>query len=251
MYNKDKWIDFERFLVTYTVEKRNNEVENKRTLGVFNGLVSSIRNQLWRSSLNYFNTTIERKRTELISNTLITKIFNSSTLGTINYRLTKVTFDRKYFDILANQAFEEQWMGNSLPQGSMPYAYCFGSGNSCDGYYCSQISVKSGGSDHLVIVKDSNGSVARHGYVKSGLTLTFNVFNGTYQVFFVSGVGWNPNKIMTFSLCGKLKGGFATEESVTKGSLIYLNNQIMTYELTLRQDGNFSAQSSSVDEAFR
>lgn len=40
------------------------------------------------------------------------------------------------------KAIYNKHINNSLRTGSKPYAYCFGSSNSCDGYGCSQIKVK-------------------------------------------------------------------------------------------------------------
>ncbi|MFN6390014.1 MAG: hypothetical protein ACK4YG_06065, partial [Bacteroidota bacterium] len=67
---------------------------------------------------------------------------------------------------------------------------------------------------------------------------------------FYSGTGWNPNKQMPSSSCSYLKGGFVSNEDVTKDNYINLYSQIMTYELILQQQGNFSTKPSSKNEAF-
>ncbi len=48
-------------------------------------------------------------------------------------------------------------------------------------------------------------------------------------VFFYSGTGWNPNKQMPSSSCNSLRGGFVSNESVTKDNYINLYNQIMIW----------------------
>lgn len=133
----------------------------------------------------------------------------------------------------------------------MPYSSCYGSSNYCSDWSCSKIKVITGGSgDVLVTIKNSYGKVVRHAYIKGGNSFTFNVPDGSYQVFFYSGTGWNPNKQMPSSSCSYLKGGFVSNESVTKDNYINLYSQIMTYELILQQQGNFSTKPSSKNEAF-
>jgi hypothetical protein len=55
---------------------------------------------------------------------------------------------------------------------------------------------------------------------------------------------------MPSSSCSYLKGGFVSNEDVTKDNYINLYSQIMTYELILQQQGNFSTKPSSKNEAF-
>ncbi len=142
------------------------------------------------------------------------------------------------------------YIDNSLRTGTTPYSYCFGSNGNCNGYGCSKIKVITPhNSDVLVIIKKS-GKVYRHAYIKSNSSYTFECANGTYQPFFYYGKGWNPNKFMKETDCGTLKGGFITDELFGKDSPQYLSNNILTYELILQQDGNFSTIPSSINEAF-
>jgi hypothetical protein len=101
----------------------------------------------------------------------------------------------------------------------------------------------------LVTIK-SNGKVYRHAYIAANSNYTFEVPNGTYQVFFYYGKGWYPEKFMKNTSCGVLKGGFVADELFSKGSPRVLNNNILSYELILQRNGNFRASPSSASEAF-
>ncbi len=141
------------------------------------------------------------------------------------------------------------YANNSLATGNKPWAYCYGSYNQCGGYDCSEIQVKSGGSDVVVTIKDGKGEVVRHAYIKRHSTYTFNLPNGRYQPFFYYGKGWNPEKEMKQVACGMLKGGFISGEHVGKDDLQFLNNNILTYTLVETTFGNFNTQPSSTSEA--
>ena len=148
------------------------------------------------------------------------------------------------------KAIYDRYINNSLRTGATPYAYCFGSNNSCSSYGCSQIKVTTPvNSDVLVTIK-KNGKVYRHAYINSNSSYTFDFPNGTYQTYFYYGKGWNPNKVMKKTDCGTLKGGFITSEHFGKDNLQTLNNNILEYELILQQNGNFSTKPSNPEEAF-
>ena len=52
-------------------------------------------------------------------------------------------------------------------------------------------------------------------------------------------------------MSGKVRGGFIKSEAFSKdGSPSYLENQILSYELTMQQNGNFQTSSSSEGEMF-
>ena len=148
------------------------------------------------------------------------------------------------------QAIYDRYINNSLRTGSKPYAYCFGSNNSCDGYGCSQIKVRTPSNSDVLVTIKKNGKVYRHAYINSGSSYTFNISNGKYQTFFYYGKGWNPKKFMKNTTCGKLKGGFIESEHFGKDKQQYLTNSILSYELILQQNGNFSTKPSNSDEAF-
>ena len=250
-YNNDAWMEFEKFMTVYSSDLNAAEAQNKRAETEFNNKVTTIKQSLKNGVKNYFETRITNTRSEILSTETVIKTFDSPTLGIISYDLTKTSFKPQVFQSAVDDAFEEQWKINSLITGSMPYASCYGSMNSCAGFGCSQIKVITGGSgDVLVSIKNKSGRVVRHAYIKGGYSYTFNLMDGSYQVFFYSGIGWNPNKQMPSSSCNYLKGGFVSNESVSKDNYINLNSQIMTYNLILQQQGNFSTKPSSINEAF-
>lgn len=144
----------------------------------------------------------------------------------------------------------DKYINNSLPNGSTPYAYCYGGNKRCSEYGCSQIKVKTPyNSDVLVTIKN-NEVVVRHAYIKAGNSYAFEIPNGTYQPFFYYGKGWNPDKFMKNTSCGELKGGFVSDELFGKDTPQSLKNNILEYELILQQNGNFSTQPSNQNEAF-
>lgn len=92
-------------------------------------------------------------------------------------------------------------------------------------------------------------SVVKHAYIGPSSSYTFELLDGTYQVFFYYGSGWDSNKAMKSSNCNSIRGGFKTQESVSKGDPITLKGNIMEYTLTRSTLGNFSPKSSNLDEA--
>lgn len=250
-FNEKAWKEFENFMTSYDSEIKFAEIQNKKVETEYTQNVSSTKNSLKSSVINYFNDKLSYNKSQILTTESESKNFNSATLGMITYNITKSKFNKQAFQNVADEAFEEQWKYNSLGTGSMPYSSCYGSSNYCNDWSCSQIKVITGGSgDVLVTIKNSNGKVVRHAYIKGGHTFTFSVPDGSYQVFFYSGTGWNPNKPMPSSSCNSLKGGFVSNEDVTKDNYINLYSQIMTYELILQQQGNFSTKPSSKNEAF-
>ena len=144
------------------------------------------------------------------------------------------------------KAIYDKYINNSLRTGVTPYSQYYGKNSTCDDYGCSQIKVRTSNSDVIVTVK-KNGSVVRHAYINSGSSFTFSFPNGTYQIFFYYGKGWNPEKGMKG---GEMKGGFITNEIFGKDDPQYLSNNILEYELILQENGNFSTRPSNPEEAF-
>lgn len=245
------WNEFSDFMTSFDSESKGIELQNSQVEKEFSSFVANTRSQLNSGATSFFNNLLDNKRSQILTQQSEQRSYNSAALGQINYALTRSKFDQESFQSVANEAFEEQWKYNSLSTGAMPYSYCYGSSNYCSEYSCSKISVITGGSnDVLVTIKNVNGNVVRHGYINGGSSLTFNVPDGQYQVFFYSGNGWNPNKFMTTTTCGSLRGGFVSGENFTKDNYISLYSQIMTYELILQENGNLSTQPSSMSEAF-
>ena len=138
---------------------------------------------------------------------------------------------------------ENPYYNNSLNTGSSPYtSYNISASDE------SQISVSTSSNSNcdVVVIIKNGGEIARNAYIKSGGSYTFYIPNGTYQVFFYGGKGWNPNK----SMPGGLTGGFVANESYSKDSPVNLNYQELTYELIPQPNGNFSTQQSSASEIF-
>lgn len=137
---------------------------------------------------------------------------------------------------------DDPYIDNSLSTGAQPYE--------CGNLHgdASSIEVRTSGSsecDVVVIVKRS-GRMVRNAYIKAGGSYKFNLPNGTYQVFFYGGSGWNPNKTMP----NGQDGGFVANESYSKDEPVSLNYQGLEYELIPQQDGNFSTEQSSASEIF-
>ena len=141
---------------------------------------------------------------------------------------------------------------NSLSNGSQPYAKWYGKNSYYDDYTPhSEIIVKAPyNSDVIAIVRynNQNGRVAGHCYIQADNSATIYLKNGyDYQTFFYYGKGWYPEKEMK----NGLKGGFIKGETFSKdGSSSHLNNEILTYELTLQMNGNFQTSSSNENEIF-
>ena len=142
------------------------------------------------------------------------------------------------------QEIYNKYINNSLRSGSQPYAKYYGRNNSCNDFGCSQIKVATSNSDVIVTIK-KNDRVVRHAYIQAGDRYTFSFPDGVYQVFFYYGKGWNPEKEIKG---GTMRGGFIAEEDFGKDDPQSLINSVLTYELILQENGNFSTRSSNLDE---
>ena len=151
-----------------------------------------------------------------------------------------------------NKKTKRETVYNRPWQGSQLYSDCFGPNAYCSGTGCSQVKVKGPiDSDVLVTIKskDFNDIVFSHAYIRSNKTHTFDLDNGTYQVFFYYGKDWDYRKIIEGTFCD-LKGGFSSSEVFGKDVPQYLYNNILTYELILQRNGNFSTKKSNPKEVF-
>jgi hypothetical protein len=194
----------------------------------FQYLFSSTQSNLNADGKRYFNDRISNQKSAIIISDSVEFVFNSVILGDIKYKLEKLSLDMEKYSSVEEYALEEQYRNFSLATGAMPYYACYGSYNSCDSWYCSEIVVENGGNDVLVLIKDRNDDVVRHAYINGGHRYTFNISNGSYIVYFYSGQGWNPRKVISGANCN-LHGGFISNENVTKGSYENLQNQQLTY----------------------
>ena len=147
---------------------------------------------------------------------------------------------------------EYAYGNNSLINGAQPYAQWYGKNRYYDDYTPhSEVRVQAPyNSDVIAIVRynNHNGNVAGHRYIKANHSATIYLRNGyNYQTFFYYGTGWYPDKEMK----NGIKGGFIKGEAFSKdGSASYLEDNILTYELTLQTNGNFHTSSSNEGEMF-
>ena len=246
--NSTAFKEFREFLSKVKEDKYSYQKQSEKSTARLKILARKANNSLTSSGRKM----LERQMgvTSFLSERNIYLVFKGDILGNINYSFPVNEFEENRFNSTLDNVYLEQYKDNSLRNGAKPYSYCFGSSNSCGGYDCSQIYVKTPyNSDVLVTIK-KNDKVYRHAYVKAGSSYTFNFSNGTYQAFFYYGKGWNPNKFMKNTSCGKLKGGFVSSEHFDKDNPQNLYNQILSYELIVQQNGNFSTKPSNKDEAF-
>jgi hypothetical protein len=147
------------------------------------------------------------------------------------------------------QELHNKYIDNSLHTGATPYSDFYGVNRSCSEYGCSQISVRTPSNSDVLVTVKKNDRVVRHAYIRANSSYTFELPDGTYQTFFYYGKGWNPEKTMKTTAKGVLKGGFVADETFGKDDLQTLNNDVLTYELILQQNGNFSTRPSNAEDA--
>ncbi len=249
IFNSAGWKEFENLLKFYNFKLNNAEIQNKINDEEYLSNVISAKNHFRINVIDYFDEVLSSRKSYVLNSENKTYEFNSPIFGLITFDLNETRFNKEEFQNIVDKALEEQWKNNSLGTGAMPYADCYGSYNNCD-LSCSSIKVKTGGSDVLVTIKDINQHLIRHAYINSGYSYSFEVPDGQYQVFFYSGSGWNPNKVMYSTFCGAFYGGFVANENFSKDNYISLFSQIMTYELILQKNGNLSTKQSSIQEVF-
>lgn len=148
-----------------------------------------------------------------------------------------------YENEVSSQVEEDSpYIDNRLQTGDSPYKNIRLSGNE------STIEVKTSAGDEndVVVIIKHNGKIVRNAYIQGGDSYQFSVPNGTYQVFFYGGKGWNPDKKMA----GGYTGGFITNESFSKDNAVTLDYQGLNYELIPQRNGNFNTELSSETEMF-
>lgn len=148
-----------------------------------------------------------------------------------------------YENEVSSQVEEDSpYIDNRLQTGDSPYKNIRLSGNE------STIEVKTSADDEndVVVIIKHNGKIVRNAYIQGGDSYQFSVPNGTYQVFFYGGKGWNPDKKMA----GGYTGGFITNESFSKDNAVTLDYQGLNYELIPQRNGNFNTELSSETEMF-
>ncbi len=136
----------------------------------------------------------------------------------------------------------------SLYTGAKPYRAYYGDNITTSGNH-SKIEVKAPENSDVVVLIKRYGEVVSHAYIAAYGSYTFYLPNGMYQPFFYYGKEWNSNKIIKSN--GKtLRGGFESRVTMGKDSPQSLQNNILTYELILQQNGNFSTTPTNENEMF-
>lgn len=138
----------------------------------------------------------------------------------------------------------EKYRGNQLANGAQPYSALYGK-NKQSG--TSEIIVTAPtNEDALVMVKNSNGKVLRHAYIRTGRSYTFHIPAGYYQVYFICGEDWCPEKEAPNG-----QKGFFLSSSTSKDDVQYIDDyQSLSYTLQSMVNGNFMPQNASSQEAF-
>ena len=239
-------VDFHAFVDQYLGAKKRIGKYNRGILEKYNskykiqtaGMNSSMRSKLKEKI----------KEKPLLTSNEVTEVFSGfkEGLGDISYSFNESEEDLTPLKGYVNEIYASYYASNSLYNGATPYKYCYGASNNG---YPSKVNIKSGNSDVIVTIK-KEGKVYRHAYIKANSNYTFKVADGSYNVYFYYGKGWNPKKFMKNTNCGRLVGGFVSNVSVGKDMYLSLNNQYMTYTLTSVKNGNFSPKTSSINEAF-
>jgi hypothetical protein len=143
----------------------------------------------------------------------------------------------------------DRYINNRLPTGDTPYETFYGGNRRCSSAGCSQITVQTPANSDVLVTIKKDGNVVRHAYIRAAGSYTFELPNGVYQPFFYYGKGWNPDKAMKETPNGTLKGGFVAEEAFGKDTPQALSDNILTYELILQKNGNFSTRPSNAQDA--
>ena len=147
--------------------------------------------------------------------------------------------------ISQQEAWLEQYRGNSLKNGAQPYHELYGY-NSNKGN--SKIEIKaSSSSDVLVMIKNQKGNVVKHIYIRKGQSASVTLNAGTYQTYFIYCDSWCPEiKAPNGAL-----GYFLENVSISKDYPQNIPaNRILQYTLYQVNDGNFSPIDSNSSEAF-
>ena len=251
VFKEHYWDDIEKIMTVNSRENGRAAAQNLIAEQEFERDLQNARNQLRWQYRNTFESSVNQKKSSILREMEEETETFTDYLGSWVTTTTYIEYDKSEFERILNSALISQWESNSLSTGSMPYSNCFGSSNSCSGFSCSEVEVTAGGRDVLVTIKNRSGHVVRHGYINSGHKYSFNLPNGSYQVYFYSGIGWNPNKVQNSSTCSNLRGGFVSGESFSKDrEWNYLNNHILTYQLRQMTSGNFHPSGSNASEAF-
>ena len=134
----------------------------------------------------------------------------------------------------------DTYINNQLKTGAKPYKDFYRSRTGSN-----YLDFNTSGSDYVIIVRDYETSeVVNHIYVRADDRGRLYLPNGTYNIFFYGGKGWNPNMEN-----GNVTGGFVSGGDIQKDGPVELYNQYGEYTLYPVQNGNLQLQGATKSEA--
>lgn len=137
---------------------------------------------------------------------------------------------------------DAEYRNNSLETGDKPYRDYFGRERTGQNYFYFKTSGKS---DYIVIVKRHyDDAYINHIYIQGGDNAYLYVPDGTFDVYFYSGQGWNPYKEV-----GQFMGGFVSGSMGMDGP-VELESAYMEYTLYPVAHGNLRLQGADIDDVF-
>ena len=247
-------VDFYAFVDQYLGTKKRIGKYNRGILEKYNSkykIQTAGMNSSMRSKLK-----LKIKEKPLLTSNEVTEVFSGfkEGLGDISYTIEKYNDDLSSLKDYVNETYASYYSTNSLYTGATPYSYCYGKTPYCsppnEYAECSYIDIKASSNSDVVVIVKKNNRVYSHAYIKAGGYYKFKVGNGSFQTFFYYGKGWNPNKYIKNGSCGKITGGFVSNESLDKSDVIRLNNSSMSFTLYAVENGNFKPKASNKNEAF-
>jgi hypothetical protein len=247
-------VDFYAFVDQYLGTKKRIGKYNRGILEKYNSkykIQTAGMNSSMRSKLK-----LKIKEKPLLTSNELTEVFSGfkEGLGDISYTIEKYNDDLSSLKDYVNETYASYYSTNSLYTGATPYSYCYGKTPYCsppnEYAECSYIDIKASSNSDVVVIVKKNNRVYSHAYIKAGGYYKFKVGNGSFQTFFYYGKGWNPNKYIKNGSCGKITGGFVSNESLDKSDVIRLNNSSMSFTLYAVENGNFKPKASNKNEAF-
>ena len=132
------------------------------------------------------------------------------------------------------------YIDNQLPTGAKPYKKYYRS-RTGENY----LDFNTSGNDYVIIARDYNTSkVVNHIYVRANDKVRLYLPDGTYNIYFYGGKGWNPSMQN-----GNVIGGFVSGGHIQKDGPVELYGQYGEYTLYPVQDGNLQLEEATQSEA--
>ncbi|MDB2491101.1 J domain-containing protein [Flavobacteriaceae bacterium] len=246
--------DFYDFTDEYLTSKNKIKKQNASFLKIYDKTYRRLTADMSNKIREKLKSKLDEKSFPLKKSEAYTFSGFNEGLGDISYTIEKYNDDLSSLKDYVNETYASYYSTNSLYTGATPYRYCYGRNPYCSPPYgyeeCSFIDIKASSNSDVVVIVKKNNRVYSHAYIKAGGYHKFKVGNGSFQTFFYYGKGWNPNKYIKNSSCGKITGGFVSNESLDKSDVIRLNNSSMSYTLYTVENGNFKPKASNKNEAF-